>query len=131
MEYRAGKRKVARKRTEPYDALERREQKKEATRKQRSHKKHEQGENDIKEDKVEKGLRTSPLPHPHAPPHTHTQKRSEVKGTLKVIKDKTTKAQISMKDSLTKSPIQQNKNKQNHKKPRQRERTRTDTSLQK
>ena len=52
--------KVAHKRTEPYDALERREQKKEATGKKRSHKKHEKGEHDIKEEQVEKGLTTSP-----------------------------------------------------------------------
>ena len=61
--------KVAHKRTEPYDALERREQKKEATRRERSHKKHEKGENDIKEEQVEKDLRTSP--------HKSAQKRKE------------------------------------------------------
>ena len=38
-----------------------REQKKEATRRERSHKKHEKGENDIKEEQVEKGLRTNEL----------------------------------------------------------------------
>ena len=47
-------------RKEPYDALERREQKKEATRRERSHKKSEKGEKDSKEEQVQKGLRTSP-----------------------------------------------------------------------
>ena len=46
-------------RNEPYDALER-TKKKAATRRERSHKKHEKRENDIKEEQVEKGLRTSP-----------------------------------------------------------------------
>ena len=45
-------------------ALEKREQKKgkkeAATRRERSHKKREKRENDIKEEQVEKGLRTSP-----------------------------------------------------------------------
>ena len=54
------KKKVARKRTAPHDALEKREQKKEATRREWSHrKKREKGGNDIKEEQVEKGLRTS------------------------------------------------------------------------
>ena len=50
--------KVANKRTHPRE--KRIEKEEEATRRERSHKKHEKGENDIKEEQVEKGLRTSP-----------------------------------------------------------------------
>ena len=56
-----------------YDALERTERRKKATRRERNHKKREKGENDIKEEQVFSK---------NKPP----QKRSEVKGTLKVIK---------------------------------------------
>ena len=51
--------KVAHKRPEPYDALERRVQNIEETRRERSHKKHEKEEDDIKEEQVETALRTS------------------------------------------------------------------------
>ena len=73
-----------------------------ATRRERSHKKREKGENDIKEEQVEKGLRTIP--------YKSAQKWKE---PSKWSKDKTTKAKICIKDSLRKKALQnKTKNKQ-------------------
>ena len=94
VEYGPGKKneKIAHKRKEPYDALGRREQKKEATRKEATR-------------NMKRG-RTTLKSSGERPKNKPPQKRSEVKGIIK-----TTKAKIWMKDSLRKSPTKQNKNK--------------------
>ena len=75
-----------------------REQKNEATRRERSHKKHEKGENDIKDEQVEKGLGTNAL---------RSERNPQSDKNTKKLKPK-----FAPKTALEKSLTKQNKNKQ-------------------
>ena len=77
--------------------------KKEATRRERSHRKHEKGENAVKEEQEENGLRTSP----------HTNALRSERNPQKDKKDKTTNDKNCFKDSLRKKKALQSKTKTN------------------
>ena len=77
------------------------QEKKEATRRERSHKKHEKGDNDIREEQAGKGLRTNP-----------TKALRSERNPQSYKKTKPLKTKFEWKTAWEKSPTKQNKNKQ-------------------